>query len=68
MLGKTMVKLKLITPDVERSMPGKKPLYKLTETGVIARDAYRVMRAELRERAAIAGATAARHADIPEAP
>jgi len=41
--------------------------YALTEQGRNARDAYRAMEADLRERAEIAGMTAARHADIPAA-
>lgn len=40
----------------------------LTEQGRNARDAYRAMEAAQRERAEIAGMTAARHADLPEAP
>jgi len=42
--------------------------YALTEQGRNALDSYRAMEANERERAAISGATAARHADIQEAP
>lgn len=42
--------------------------YALTEQGRNARDAYRAMEAAQRERAEIAGMTAARHADLPDAP
>jgi hypothetical protein len=65
------VELGLITALSPRRPPGgngrhKPPprAYGLTEHGRNARDAYRAMECAQRERAAIAGITAARHADI----
>lgn len=75
MLRNAMVHLRLIEVHGERAKPGgngrRRPpgrSYTITERGTIALAAYRAMRAAQRERAAIAGMTAARHADIPEEP
>ena len=70
-----LVELGLIKAASPRRPPGgngtRRPpprAYAVTEQGRNARDAYRAMEADQRERAAIAGMTAARHSDILEAP
>ncbi len=68
LLCRSLLKLRMIRADGKYTAPGRKPSYDLTEQGAIVLAAYRRMQAAARERAAIAGMTAARHADLPEAP
>lgn len=75
-LRSALVQLGLIAAHGERAKPGgngrRRPpgrSYTMTERGSLALAAYRAMKAVQRERAAIAGMTAARHADLlPDPP
>ncbi len=74
MMRRRLIHLGLVLPSGPRRPPGNDPRRKppgrhheVTPRGMRARDAFRAVERADSERRAIAGATAARHADLPEA-